>query len=106
MVLTNGALLVSGGRPGLGLWVSADGFGRQWENFDIPTQHNKLMAEPAMKFCDAFLNANATLGTKLFRKNSNSFKLFETFPNFNVCCLLSDLLTCLAQCSLTLVESA
>jgi hypothetical protein len=63
IVLANGALVVSGGRPGLGLWVSADGFGRAWESSDIPTRHNQLMADqPALQFCDAFLSANATLG--------------------------------------------
>jgi hypothetical protein len=62
LVLGNGALLLSGGRPGLGLWVSTDGFGKQWKSFDIPTEHNRLVADPAQKYCSEFLAANATLG--------------------------------------------
>ena len=61
-VLENGALLISGGRPGLNLWASPDGFGKTWESYDIPTEHNKLIADPKNKYCDAFLNANASLG--------------------------------------------
>ena len=44
------------------MWVSADGYGRKWESFDIPTQHNRLVSNKSEKFCDAFLDANATLG--------------------------------------------
>eukprot|EP00750_Incisomonas_marina_P015026 INCI18056.4.p1 GENE.INCI18056.4~~INCI18056.4.p1 ORF type:complete len:393 (+),score=42.50 INCI18056.4:100-1278(+) len=40
LVLPNGALVVAGGRPALSLWVSEDGFGDLWEQFDIPSEHN------------------------------------------------------------------
>jgi hypothetical protein len=64
VVLPNGALVVSGGRPALSMWVSADGFGRRWEEHDLPTQHNRglargLQARPAPipPFCPEFENA-------------------------------------------------
>lgn len=42
-VLGNGALLLSGGRPGVDLWVSADGFGKSWQRYSLPTYHNQLV---------------------------------------------------------------
>jgi hypothetical protein len=58
-VLGNGALLVTGGRPGSDLWVSTDGFGRQWTRRSLPTEHNFLVGREKRpskwKFCDAFL---------------------------------------------------
>lgn len=64
LMLPNGALVLSGGRPGLSLWVSADGFGRFWLRYDIPTEHNKLVSTPAQgcggsqgcTFCKGFCN--------------------------------------------------
>ena len=49
--LSSGAVLVSGGRPSLSLWVSEDGGAKQWKSLDIPTEHNKLVTDPALKFC-------------------------------------------------------
>ena len=34
---------VSGGRPGVDLWISADGFGESWERYSLPTFHNQLV---------------------------------------------------------------
>ena len=64
LTLPNGALVLSGGRPGLSLWVSADGFGKDWQTYDIPTEHNKLVSTAAQgcdgaqgcRFCDGFCN--------------------------------------------------
>ena len=41
IVLPNGALVVSGGRPALSMWISVDGFGNSWKEYDIPTEHNR-----------------------------------------------------------------
>ena len=38
-------------RPGLNLWVSADGFGKRWATYDIPTEHNKLVSTAAQGTC-------------------------------------------------------
>jgi hypothetical protein len=43
-VLADGTRVVSGGRPALNVWESADGFGQSWVTYDIPTEHNRLMA--------------------------------------------------------------
>ena len=41
IVLPNGVLVVSGGRPALSMWISIDGFGNSWKEYDIPTEHNR-----------------------------------------------------------------
>jgi hypothetical protein len=61
-VLPNGALVVAGGRPALNLWVSSDGFGVTWEEFDIPKVHNGLVPDPTLRFCPQFVDANLSLG--------------------------------------------
>ena len=45
-------LLLSSGRPALGIHESADGLGEAWASYDIPTEHNKLVASPALRFCE------------------------------------------------------
>ena len=62
LALPSGPILISGGRPALNLWVNEDGTAKQWQTLDIPTEHNKKMADPALKFCRAFENANMSLG--------------------------------------------
>jgi hypothetical protein len=62
LVLGNGALVVSGGRPALNLWVSPSGeVTGPWDKFDIPTEHNRGAA-PDDRFCNAFENATTSLG--------------------------------------------
>ena len=40
VVLGNGALLVTAGRPGVDLFLSVDGFGHAWKRYSLPTFHN------------------------------------------------------------------
>ena len=46
MLLPNGALAVSAGRPGVGLWISSDGSGSLWKYQNLllqnPLQHLSL----------------------------------------------------------------
>eukprot|EP01052_Picozoa_sp_SAG31_P046730 SAG31_NODE_9052_length_1342_cov_4.659958_1_plen_276_part_10 len=55
----SGALLVSGGRPGVDLWISTDGFGHKWKRYSLPTIHNTVIDKekhPAdWKYCEPFL---------------------------------------------------
>ena len=62
-MLPNGALVVSGGRPALNLWVNRDGTALgDWEAYDLPTEHNRLVEDPSLRFCEQFENATAALG--------------------------------------------
>ncbi len=39
-VLKDGTVCLSGGRPGLFLWVNLDGSGKQWQKVDLQSHHN------------------------------------------------------------------
>ena len=56
--LGNGAIVLTGGRPGLFLWLCADGQGDQWERVNLGEHHNRLV-EPDADFSEAFCNAQA-----------------------------------------------
>jgi hypothetical protein len=62
VALPSGPILVAGGRPALNLWVNEAGDGKLWQTLDIPTEHNKLVTNPALKYCTAFESANMSLG--------------------------------------------
>lgn len=49
-VLRDGTLCLSGGRPGIYLWVNRDGTGKDWQRIDLRAHHNaSLPKEPIMK---------------------------------------------------------
>lgn len=52
--LDNGLILLSGGRPGLYLWVCSDGEGKRWERFNLASHHNACRPEEALRYPDAF----------------------------------------------------
>lgn len=60
-VLANGAIVLSGGRPLLNLWVSADGSGDpgSWTTFNIASEHNAREANDTLKFCSEFASGTA-----------------------------------------------
>ena len=63
VTLPGGALIIAGGRPALNMWVQEAGDPAQpWTVVDIPTEHNKLVADPSQQFCPEFANATAALG--------------------------------------------
>ena len=52
--LGNGAIVLTGGRPGLFLWLCADGQGEEWERVNLGVHHNRLV-EPKCGFFGRFL---------------------------------------------------
>ncbi len=45
--MKDGTVVLSGGRPGLFLWVNTDGTGKDWQRVDVLAHHNAcLPAEP------------------------------------------------------------
>ena len=56
--LGNDAIVLTGGRPGLFLWLCADGQGEEWERVNLGEHHNQLV-EPNAGFSDAFCSAQA-----------------------------------------------
>ena len=46
LLLSNGVLVLTSGRPGLGLWVSAKGDGGEWEFHNVAAAHNSFIIDP------------------------------------------------------------
>ena len=49
---------MAGGRPGVDLWVSLDGFGKKFTRYSLPTIHNQLATSGGhaeWKYCEPFL---------------------------------------------------
>ena len=44
VVLRDGMVALSGGRPGISVWFNADGAGRDWQEVDIISAHNAVCA--------------------------------------------------------------
>lgn len=57
--LENGALVLTGGRPGLFLWLCADGRGEQWDAVNLATHHNRLVEREGEQFSEVVDNAEA-----------------------------------------------
>ena len=43
--LENGVIVISTGRPGIGLWLSTDGRGKDWQQIDIMDYHNSQVPD-------------------------------------------------------------
>jgi len=52
--LGNGALVLSGGRPGLFVWVCAEGDGSSWERLNLGEHHNAAVGDPGLRYPEAF----------------------------------------------------
>jgi hypothetical protein len=57
--LANGVLLLSGGRPGIFLWICTDGQGNKWERLNLAEHHNRHVNDRALKYADAFREGKA-----------------------------------------------
>lgn len=58
--LENGLILLSGGRPGLFLWVCADGEGKQWERLNLAEHHNALIEDASLHYSEQFCRPERT----------------------------------------------
>ena len=48
-VMPDGTVALSGGRPGLYLWINADGNGKAWQEVDIRRHHNACVNEKILR---------------------------------------------------------
>ncbi|MBI2192263.1 MAG: exo-alpha-sialidase [Planctomycetes bacterium] len=56
--LENGLILLTGGRPGLFLWVCGDGEGNTWQRVNLAEHHNAMVRDPALRYDPAFCEAS------------------------------------------------
>jgi len=59
--LRGGPLLLSGGRAGLFLWVSADGSGDHWQAINLAEHHNASLPDAAAHFGDKFVQGQESV---------------------------------------------
>ena len=50
LTLPSGELLLSGGRPGVHFWVGGGQQGKQWSQLNLLAYHNKLVANPQLRY--------------------------------------------------------
>jgi hypothetical protein len=48
-VMGDGKVVLSGGRPGLFLWINADGSGKEWQRVDVLAHHNATHPEEPIR---------------------------------------------------------
>ena len=60
LLLQGGALALGSGRPGLGLWISAAGDGKDWTHTDVVAQHNRSV--PAAQAFASLLQTTGYVG--------------------------------------------
>jgi len=73
--ITNGAIALATGRPGIDLWLSADGKGAAWQRMDVLAQHNGWTQDPYLRI------SSSTSGGTLKWQTTSYTELIETAPN-------------------------
>jgi hypothetical protein len=79
VVLKDGAIALSGGRPGLFLWLNLDGTGKDWQRVDLVPHHNQcnpreLIPEPVASRTTAYTKIIALDDTHLLY-------IYDRIPN-------------------------
>ena len=54
--LPSGQLLLSGGRPGLSIWLSSDAAAETWNRINVAAEHNRLVTNPSWRYEQEFAN--------------------------------------------------
>ena len=83
-VLSNGLIVLSGGRPGIKLWVCADGAGEAWTTIDLSQEHNALVRaagrDPELLFAPQVTNASSPFAGRADPPNTSSYtSIYEVF---------------------------
>jgi|GEM_PF-541794 len=75
-VMQDGTVLLSGGRPGILLWINANGTGNGWQTVDVRAHHNQLLpAEPIGDF-----PATTSYGEILAIDNKHLLLIYDRTP--------------------------
>ena len=81
-VLSNGLIVLGGGRPGIKLWVCADGKGEAWRTIDIAQEHNALVraTRPELLYVPKVTNASSPFTGRADPPNTSSYtSIYEVF---------------------------
>ena len=81
-VMEDGALALSGGRPGLYLWLNADGAGQDWQQVDILAHHNSCHPQEQIIYSDDLSRPQTTSYTEVVAVDENSLLyMYDRAPN-------------------------
>lgn len=81
-VLKNGAVVLSGGRPGLFLWINREGDGKKWQRVDMRANHNACQPDDAITKVTTEGDSNTTAYTRIVQTGDNELLyVYDRIPN-------------------------
>ena len=81
-VMSGGAIALSGGRPGLYLWLNADGTGQDWQQIDILAHHNSCHPHEQIVYSEDLSRQKSTSYTEVVAVDDNTLLYtYDRVPN-------------------------
>ena len=81
-VMADGMVALSGGRPGLYLWLNADGDGRDWRRIDILAHHNSCHPDEPITYSEDLSRQQTTSYTEVVAVDENTLLyMYDRAPN-------------------------
>ena len=81
-VMEDGAVALSGGRPGLYLWLNADGSGQDWQQIDILAHHNSCHPQEPIIYSEDLSRQQSTSYTEVAAVDENNLLyMYDRAPN-------------------------
>ena len=81
-VMDDGAVALSGGRPGLFLWLNADGSGQNWQQIDILAHHNSCHPGEPVIYSEDLSRQQTTAYTEVVAVDEHTLLyMYDRAPN-------------------------
>ncbi len=81
-VMSSGAVALSGGRPGLYLWLNASGDGQDWRQIDILAHHNSCQPQEQILYSEDLSRQQTTAYTEVVAVDERTLLyIYDRVPN-------------------------
>lgn len=81
-VMDSGAVALSGGRPGLYLWLNANGDGQEWRQIDILAHHNSCQPQEQILYSEDLSRQKTTAYTEVVAVDERTLLyIYDRVPN-------------------------
>ena len=81
-VMDSGAVALSGGRPGLYLWLNANGDGQEWRQIDILAHHNSCQPQEQILYSEDLSRQQTTAYTEVVAVDERTLLyIYDRVPN-------------------------
>lgn len=81
-VMGSGAVALSGGRPGLYLWLNANGDGQEWRQIDILAHHNSCQPQEQILYSEDLSRQKTTAYTEVVAVDERTLLyIYDRVPN-------------------------